>query len=63
MRIRVAIFLNGTHAPTRRCKTLALLLAGRRVRIGLYFWNGVCAWTGRLVRSAKIFPTAATVRR
>ena len=47
-------------------KTLAWLLAGRqaaRVRIGLYFWKGVCVWIGRLVRSAEIFPTAATVRR
>ena len=37
--------------------------AGSRVRIGLYFWKGVCVWIGRLVRSAEIFPTAATVRR
>lgn len=52
------------HAlQSRGGKTLAWLLAGSRVRIGLYFWKGVCVWIGRLVRSAKIFPTAATVRR
>lgn len=43
--------------------SLAWLLAGSRVRIGSYFWKGVCVGTGRLVRSAKIFPTAATVGR
>lgn len=33
-------------------KTEAWLLAGSRVRIGSYFWKGVCLRTGRLVRSA-----------
>lgn len=44
-------------------KTLAWLLAGSSIRIGSYFWKGVCVWIGRLVGSAEIFPTAATVKR
>jgi len=39
-------------------------LQERGVRIGLYFWIGVCSWSGRLVRSSHISPTPpTTVRR
>lgn len=59
---RVLNGMNFSPGP-RGGMTLAWLLAGSSTRIGLYFWSGVCMWIGRLVGSAEICPTAATVKR